>query len=83
MAITRDLIAETATCHVESAVQVETLQAIFSALQAGQDLGLHDTASGGGFEAVDGLQGESHFWMRAFKFFAGRVNNRFVAKRVG
>jgi len=86
MAITRDLVAETAAGPDESAVGDETIQAVLSALQAGEDLNdlLDPTATGSdGLETAVGLQRERHSWVRAFKFLAIRMNSRFVAKQVG
>lgn len=86
MAITRDLVAETAAGPDESAVGDETIQAVLSALQAGEDLNdlLDPTAAeSGGLETAVGLQRERHSWVRAFKFLAIRMNSRFVAKQVG
>ena len=86
MAITRDLVAETAAGHDESAVEDETVQAVLSALQAGKDLnGLLDPAATGsvGLETDGDLQGERHSWEQAFKRFVIRMNNRFVVKQAG
>ena len=67
MAITRDLVAETASGRDESAVSDETVQAVLSALEAGEDLSdiLDPTAAGsGGLETFDGVQGEGQSWVR-------------------
>ena len=86
MAITRDLVAETAAGHDESAVEDETVQAVLSALQAGKDLNclLDPVATGSVRPETDGdLQGERHSWEQAFKLFVIRMDSRFVAKQVG
>ncbi|MDE0929885.1 MAG: retention module-containing protein, partial [Halioglobus sp.] len=67
MAITRDLVAETAAGPDESAVEDETVEAVLAALEAGEDLSeiLDPTAAGFvGLEAPDGLQGDGHSFVR-------------------
>ena len=64
MAITPDLVAETAAGADESAVEDETVQQVLVALESGEDLGdiLPPTAAGS--EAASGLEGEGHSWVR-------------------
>ncbi|MDG2046197.1 MAG: retention module-containing protein [Halioglobus sp.] len=86
MAITRDLIAETAAGHDESAVEDETVQAILSTLQAGKDLSctLDPAATYCVEPDTNGdPQGERHSWEQAFKRVVNQMNGRFVAKQLG
>ena len=64
MAITPDLVAETAAGADESAVQDETVQQVLVALESGEDLGDILPPAGAGSEAASGLEGEGHSWVR-------------------
>ena len=61
----------------ESAVADETVQAVLSALEAGEDLSdlLDPTAAGsGGLETADGVQGEGHSWVRVVELLNRPMN---------
>ena len=67
MAITPDLVADTAAGPDESAIEDETVQAVLSALETGQDLGdvVDPTAAGsGGLEAFSGAEEGGNAWVR-------------------
>ena len=63
MAITRDLMAETASSADETVVEDESVEAILAALESGEDLGdvLQATAAGG---AAGGAGGEGSSFIR-------------------
>ena len=64
MAITRDLVDETATGADESAVEDETVRQVLAALESGDDLGDALPATGSGSESGSGLEGEGASWIR-------------------
>ena len=67
MAITGDLLAETAVGADESAMQDQTVQQVLTALDSGEDLGnvLPATAAGeSGQNSGSGLGGEGHSYVR-------------------
>ncbi|MCP4211663.1 MAG: retention module-containing protein, partial [Halieaceae bacterium] len=67
MAITGDLLAETAVGVDESALQDETVQQVLTALDSGEDLGdvVPATAAGdAGQNSGSGLDGEGHSYVR-------------------
>ncbi len=74
MAITRDLVAETAAGADESAVEDETVQQVLAALESGEDLGnvLQPTAAGSDQQGAAGLEKEDgHSFIRLGRILMG------------